>query len=128
MKLFQKPLLMTAALAVVMLAGCGQHTKSDEVTQNDEQTTTPQSTNDTNTMGHAAASIDDATITNKVKAAIVAEPALKATAIQVKTNDGVVTLSGTIDAPEKAERAKQLAQTIDGVKTVNNELTVKAAT
>jgi hyperosmotically inducible protein len=127
MKLLHKPILMTATLVAIMLAGCGEHSKSDSVAQKDEQTTTPQTTNEVGRMtGAATASIDDSMITTKVKAAIVAERTLSALDIKVKTNDGVVTLSGTIDAHDKADRAKQLAQTVDGVKAVNNELVVKS--
>jgi hyperosmotically inducible protein len=127
MKLLQKPILVTATLAAIMIAGCGEHSKSDNVAQRDEQTMTPPIANDAGKMnGTATASVDDSMITTKVKAAIVAEPTLSAMDIKVKTDDGVVTLSGTIDTPDKADRAKQLAQTVDGVKTVNNELVVKS--
>jgi osmotically-inducible protein OsmY len=127
MKLLQKPVLMTAALIVIMTTGCGQHSRTDDVTQSNQQTTTPQVGNDASKMGSATVdAIDDSVITTKVKAAIVAEPTLSALDIKVKTIDGVVTLSGIIDAPDKADRAKQLAQTVDGVKTINNELVVKS--
>jgi osmotically-inducible protein OsmY len=111
-----------------MATGCGQRSKMDDASQSDQQTTTPHVANDASKMSHAAlGAIDDSMITTKVKAAIVAEPALSAMDIKVKTSDGVVTLSGTIDTPDKAERAKQLAQTVDGVKTINNELIVKSS-
>jgi hypothetical protein len=127
MKLLQKPLLMTAALIAIITTGCDQHPKTDDATQNNQQTATPRVGDDAGKIGSTTVgAIDDSMITTKVKAAIVAEPTLSALDIKVKTNDGVVTLSGTIDAPDKAERAKQLAQTVDGVKTINNELVVKS--
>jgi osmotically-inducible protein OsmY len=127
MKLLQKPLIMTSTLIAILAAGCGQYAMADDVAQNDPQTTAPKTTNETGKMGaHASTAIDDSMITTKVKAAIVAEPTLSALDIKVKTNDGVVTLSGSIDSPDKVERAKQLAQTVDGVKTVNSELVVKS--
>jgi hyperosmotically inducible protein len=127
MKLLYKPVLLAFTLTTIMVAGCGEHSKSDSVAQKDEQTTSPPIATDVGKAnGAATASIDDSMITTKVKAAIVAEPALSTMDIKVNTNDGVVTLSGTIDAPDKAYRAKQLAQTVDGVKTVNNELIVKS--
>jgi hyperosmotically inducible protein len=127
MKLLHKPLFMTIALVAVMAVGCGQHTKANDVSQSDQQSTAPQTGNDANKMGGTASTaIDDSMITTKVKAAIVAEPTLSAMDIKVNTTDGVVTLSGTIDAPSKAQRAKELAQTVDGVKTVNNELVIKS--
>jgi osmotically-inducible protein OsmY len=128
MELLQKPLLLTAILVAIMATGCGQHSKTDDTAQNAQQTTTPQVANDATNMSHTTVgAIDDSMITTKVKAALVAEPALSALDIKVKTADGVVTLSGTIDSPDKAERAKQLAQTVDGVKTINNELVVKSS-
>jgi osmotically-inducible protein OsmY len=127
MKLSQKPLLVTAALIAVFAAGCGQRSKTDDVAQNDQQTTAQRPANDVSKTGNTTVgAIDDSMITTKVKAAIIAEPMLSESDIKVKTNDGVVTLSGTIDTPDKAERAKQLAQTVDGVKTINNELVVKS--
>ena len=127
MKPLQKPLLVTAALIALLAAGCSQQSKDGDADQKNAQTGTSLASNDANKLGSGiATAIDDSAITTKVKAAIVAEPTLSAADIKVNTIDGVVTLSGAIDAPDKADRAKQLAQTIDGVKAVNNELIVKS--
>jgi hyperosmotically inducible protein len=130
MKLLQKSLLMTAATAAILLAGCKQNTQSNDSAQaqKDGSSTMQQAANDVkNNTDIAAAAVGDATITAKVKAAIIAEPTLKATDIKVDTANGVVTLSGDIDTVEKVQRATQLAQNVDGVRTVNNQLSVKAA-
>jgi osmotically-inducible protein OsmY len=71
--------------------------------------------------------MSDAAITAKVKTAIIAEPGLKALQIDVDTVNGVVTLKGTVDSPELMENARQVALTVEGVKSVNNQLTVKAS-
>lgn len=71
--------------------------------------------------------IGDAAITTKVKSAIVAEPELKAMEIHVDTVDGIVTLTGSVDSPQHIENAKQAAQAVNGVKSVNNQLIVRAA-
>lgn len=127
MKPLQKPLLVTAALVALVAAGCSQQSKEGDADQKNSQTAVPQASNDVNKVGGGiSASIDDSMITTKVKAAIIAEPALSAVDIKVNTTDGVVTLSGTITAPEKADRAIQLAHTVDGVKAINNELVVKS--
>jgi hyperosmotically inducible protein len=127
MKPLQKPLLVTAALVALLAAGCSQQSKEGDADQRNAQTATSPASSDANKLGSGiATAIDDSTITTKVKAAIVAEPALSAADIKVNTTDGVVTLSGAIDAPDKADRAKQLAQTVDGVKAVNNELVIKS--
>lgn len=123
----KKPILAIATLIVLAAAGCSQKSKEGDVDQKSPQAVSPQASNDVNKVsGGVSASIDDTMITTKVKAAIVAEPALSAIDIKVNTNDGVVTLSGTIDAPDKADRAIQLAHTVDGVKAINNELVVKS--
>ncbi|GAB4507203.1 MAG: hypothetical protein Tsb0026_01770 [Sulfuricaulis sp.] len=87
-----------------------------------------QSTTDMKRQGeNVGDKISDATITAKVKTAIVAKPGLNAMQIDVDTVNGVVTLKGTVDSPQLLENATQVAQTVEGVKAVNNQLTVKAA-
>lgn len=73
----------------------------------------------------ARAQWDDATITTKVKAALLAEPGLKSMQITVDTTNGVVTLSGSVDTPQLMTRATEVAQSVDGVKSVKNSLGVK---
>jgi len=72
----------------------------------------------------AASSQDDA-VSAKVKAAIVADPGLSTSQINVATKNSVVSLNGTVDNPMSKERAAQIAQTVSGVRSVDNNLTVK---
>jgi len=74
-----------------------------------------------------AAAIDDATITTKVKAAILAESGLKTLQISVETVDGIVTLSGSVDTQANGEQAKTLANAVSGVRGVDNKLLVKSS-
>lgn len=76
---------------------------------------------------NAAAAIDDATITTKVKAAVLAEPGLETLKIDVDTKDAVVTLNGTVDTPALKQRAMQIAQNVGGVRQVVDNLVVKAS-
>ena len=69
---------------------------------------------------------DDAAITAKVKAAILAEPGLKSLSINVDTKDATVTLSGNVASDNLRDRAKQIAMSTEGVKNVVDNLTVKA--
>ena len=69
--------------------------------------------------------IDDTLITGKIKAALVADPDLKATEIKVDTYKGTVQLSGFVSAPENIPKAVQLARGIEGVKDVKNAIAVK---
>jgi hyperosmotically inducible protein len=64
----------------------------------------------------------DAAITASVKAELAKEPEMSSQNIQVATVDSVVTLSGQVDDPAKIDRAKFLAQSVEGIADVNNEL------
>lgn len=69
--------------------------------------------------------MDDAVITTKVKAAIVKEPNLKATEINVETFKGTVQLSGFVNTREAVSRAGAVASGVEGVKSVKNDIQVK---
>lgn len=69
--------------------------------------------------------IDDTLITGKVKAALVADPELKATEIKVDTYKGTVQLSGFVASPDHIPKAVELARGIEGVKGVKNDMAVK---
>jgi hyperosmotically inducible protein len=72
----------------------------------------------------AGKALDDATVTAKVKSALIAEPNLKAMSIDVDTTGGVVTLKGTTANFEQKQKAEQLTSAIEGVRSVRNELVV----
>ncbi len=69
--------------------------------------------------------VDDSVITTKVKAAIFDEPTLKSLQINVKTFKGVVQLSGFVDSDQSVKKAGEVAYSIEGVKSVENDLIVK---
>ena len=69
--------------------------------------------------------LDDTVITAKVKSALVADPGLKATEIQVETYKGTVQLSGFVAAPEHVEQAERLVRGIAGVTSVKNDIAIK---
>lgn len=69
--------------------------------------------------------VDDSIITTKVKAAIFQVDALKSLQINVKTYKSIVQLSGFVDTAEHASRAGQVAGTVAGVVSVENDLIVK---
>lgn len=68
--------------------------------------------------------IADAAITAKVKSALIADPGLKSTGIDVVTEKGVVSLFGTTVSGASRERATQLAAAVEGVKAVENNLAI----
>jgi hyperosmotically inducible protein len=69
--------------------------------------------------------IDDGVVTSKVKAALVADTAVKAHEINVETREGVVQLSGFVDNADAKSKAAELAGRVAGVKQVQNDLRVK---
>ncbi|MBS0392711.1 MAG: BON domain-containing protein [Proteobacteria bacterium] len=74
----------------------------------------------------AAALVDDAAITTKVKAGLAQDMDLSALKIDVGTSAGVVTLSGPVKSEQARERAGQIAQGVSGVSSVVNKLTVSS--
>ena len=69
--------------------------------------------------------VDDSVITAKVKAAILGEPGLKVSEINVETYKGVVQLSGFVSSRTDINGAVRVASAVGGVKSVNNEMQVK---
>ena len=69
--------------------------------------------------------VDDGTITTKVKAKLFEDDSLSGFAISVETFEGEVTLTGSVDSLQDKERATQLAESVYGVKNVNNLLKIK---
>lgn len=72
----------------------------------------------------AGRTLDDAAITAKVKSALLAEKGVNGTAINVETMQGQVILTGRVPDQTQVERATQIASRVEGVKEVDNKLTV----
>jgi len=70
----------------------------------------------------AGQAVDDAAITTKVKAKFVEDKAVSALNIKVNTYQGTVQLSGFAKSAEEAERAGQIARSVNGVKMVKNDI------
>ena len=79
------------------------------------------------TMGSTGEYIDDSAITAKVKAALLKDDAVKSFEIHVTTFKGVVQLSGSVDNSDQSSAAKNDAESVPGVKSVTNNLTVKSS-
>jgi len=71
------------------------------------------------------AKLDDASITAAVKAKFAHDQTVAAHNIDVDTNKGIVTLTGNVSSQMEAERAVQLARSVDGVKDVRQNLVVQ---
>jgi osmotically-inducible protein OsmY len=70
-------------------------------------------------------SIDDASITMHVKAALAGDRATSALRTEVDTKDGAVTLSGTAASGAEKTLAERRAMAVKGVKSVDNQIEVK---
>ena len=68
---------------------------------------------------------EKARVTGKVKAAITADNGMKDSDISVKTENGIVTLSGNVKSPDQVTLAAALAQRQEGVNRVENQVAVK---
>lgn len=68
--------------------------------------------------------VDDAAITAAVKAKLTADGDINPFNIDVDTNDGVVTLQGTVAKDEARSNAERLARETDGVQRVINLIKV----
>ena len=68
--------------------------------------------------------ITDGWITTRIKTKFVGEDALKDSDVHVSTDDHVVTLTGTVMSPAGRAKAVALAKEVEGVKRVNDRLTI----
>lgn len=79
----------------------------------------------TRTQEGAGEYIDDTVITTKVKAAILGEPTLKSSEINVETFKGRVQLSGFVSSRTQMDTAITVARNVNGVSSVTNDMRMK---
>jgi len=111
--------LLLAAGTLGALAGCN---KDNSPIDNPSGVTTTPNADGNHTAGQY---IDDTAITTKVKAGLTGDSAVKSSDISVTTNQGVVTLSGTVDTSDQKSAAAKDAGAVAGVKDVTNTLTTR---
>ena len=98
-----RPQFLALAMLAVLLTGCAMFSGRES----------------------AGEYVDDATITSKVKADILGDPALKVLQVNVETMQGVVQLSGFVDSQRSETKAVDLARRVHGVKSVKDDLVVR---
>ena len=119
--LYLLSMVATAALA----AACGPDTTQTAPTA---PTATPAAADAPKPQpASAAAPLDDATLTAKVKTALLAAPDVSGLKIDVSTANNVVTLAGTVQSAEAREEAARVARGVEGVKEVRNDLAIANA-
>lgn len=69
--------------------------------------------------------IDDATLTTRVKTSLLNEPGVAAQRISVQTSGGVVTLSGPVKSQDEEQHAIAAARKVEGVRDVRSELKIE---
>ena len=103
--------LLPLLLSIAFVAGCagtgGQSATSSSSTQR--------------STGEA---IDDATITAKVKTALLADPEISGLKINVDTTEGKVRLKGEVKSMALRKKAEALTKDVQGVKSVDNQLVI----
>ena len=104
MKIFKTISSILAAIALTTLIGCASTTKKESTGEY----------------------IDDSLITTKVKTAVLNEPTLKSSEINVETFKGVVQLSGFVNSQADIQKAAEVAGSVKGVISVKNDMHLKA--
>lgn len=111
-----EPRVPTARKAERPVASPGNATPTDRATAESAAQRTDQG---------AGVPASEATLTAKVKSALLAEPSVSGMRIDVDTHGKRVTLSGEVDSPEHRQRAVQAARSVEGVEGVIDRLAVK---
>ena len=75
--------------------------------------------------GDATGAVSETLTTGKIKAAVAADSGMKDSDLSVTTDNGVVTLGGTVKSQDQISIATNLAQKQDGVSKVESSITVK---
>lgn len=126
---------IVAAIALLSVAACGdadppagERTATGPVVSQPGPAATPP---DTSVMGAgrdptAIEKVDDGSIVARLKGDFAADPDISAMAVDIDSKGGMVTLSGVVTNSEAKVRADKLARSLPEVKSVNNQLEVKA--
>jgi osmotically-inducible protein OsmY len=79
----------------------------------------------TRTHESAGEYVDDSVITTKVKSLLAADDFLKSFQIGVETYQGVVQMSGFVNTQKAVDKAGEIVRSVNGVKSIKNNLIVK---
>jgi hyperosmotically inducible protein len=115
------PTTTTAAILMALVAAApltaGAADTADKAKEKAQTTT-----QETKTM------VTDSWLTSKVKISLFADERVKGIQVSVDTTKGVVHLRGKVDSAEAKSAASDIAQGVEGVKSVKNDLQVVAPT
>ena len=116
MKTIQTTFTTAAMIAALTLPVAGVAYAGSETSLNAAQ---PLMMAASETMDKAGDATSDTWITTKVKSSLLAEDATPGMDIEVETNNGVVSLSGTVATKAEREMAINKAKSIEGVREVS---------
>ena len=111
--------ILIFTLAGFLALGCNQGR------QEQAETETPGETG--KTADDSPIDVSDGEITVAVKAKLMTDENVAARRIDINTENGVVTLRGTVATSTEADRAVELAKTADGVRLVHSYLRTDSA-
>lgn len=129
-------LAMLVAVVVLGVAACGLNSNADKLAQDAASNAAQVTLEATPDSGKADAKAEpakgaavasaaekaNARLIAKVKAALADDPALKTLGIDVTAADGAITLFGTADSRANRDKAGKVASSVQGVKSVTNNL------
>jgi hyperosmotically inducible protein len=116
--------LTLAAAVTILLTGCGN--RDEAVRAPAPSTTAPTASTGTPPAGTTVGTeIDDSVVTARVKSALLADNDIKGFEIKVETRKGQVQLSGFVDTQARIDNAVALTRNVEGVKGVENGMTLK---
>ncbi|WP_394828948.1 BON domain-containing protein [Pendulispora albinea] len=127
-------------LAILAAAGCERADgKGSEPHKSDNAITTPAPADNTKnnerdrntatlTPGDQGENDSDRTITQRIRQSVVKDDAISFSGKNVKiiTINGVVTLRGPVDTAKEKEEIATIAQRVDGVKRIDNQIEIAA--
>jgi len=126
MKLLDKRILVVGtAVTAFSILGCERSGEYGATPSTGKTAGTSGDRSSGASSAESASTVGDTTITGQVKAALLKEPDIKSTDIHVETQHGVVQLSGFVNNQAQIDKAASVANTVDGVKSVENKLSVK---
>jgi hyperosmotically inducible periplasmic protein len=112
-------LVCTAAATLMAAAGCNRADADRHARDAAAEVRTAAS--------EAGERLADGWLTTKIQAQFFADDDIKARYINVTTKDGIVRLNGFVETPVAREQALAIARNTDGVRRVDDQLTIGAA-
>jgi osmotically-inducible protein OsmY len=119
-KLFFR-LFLVLTLAIFVVAGCAT-TKNTGTAIKEGATAAGKEVGDK--AEDVGGTVQDASITSAIKMKFANDEMVSASAINVDTKDGHVTLTGTVDSQAALDHAVELAREVNAVKSVHPNLTI----